>query len=82
MFSNSQVVLTLTGVLILGFSSIMGIEYQEDWHEHLVPGFGFLFSRSPEQGPELFFYLYFALTGLHALHLTIGVVAVLLSLCS
>ena len=39
--------------------------------EHLVPGPGFFSHGDPRE--ELFFYFYWAMTGLHALHVLIGI---------
>ena len=58
------------GVVFLG---IKAIEYAKDWHEHLVPVLDFAFTPQQAGPAELFFALYFAATGVHALHLTIGV---------
>jgi cytochrome c oxidase subunit 3 len=57
----------------LGFLVVKGFEYHTDYVEHLVPRFHFHWD-GPEAGhAELFFWLYFVLTGLHALHVTIGI---------
>jgi len=64
--------LLLTMLLGTMFLGVKGIEYAHKFHEHLVPGPYF---QSPGGGPkqaELFFSLYFALTGIHALHMIIG----------
>ena len=53
------------------FLAIKGIEYRKEWHEGLFPGPGFALART--QGAQLFFMLYFVMTGLHALHLLIGI---------
>ncbi|HEX3356515.1 MAG TPA: cytochrome c oxidase subunit 3 family protein [Tepidisphaeraceae bacterium] len=75
--------LLLTIILGLVFMGIKGVEWTLDYREHLVPGqfFGFDYSehlagRSPEiaQHVQLYFFLYFCMTGLHALHMVIGVV--------
>jgi cytochrome c oxidase subunit III len=64
--------------LILGsvFLGIKGIEYHEKFEEHHVPGLNFNFepgaSVSTNAHAQLFFSLYFAMTGLHALHMIIG----------
>jgi len=52
-----------------------GFEYTAHWNEHLFPGANFRFEENPAiEGPaELFFFLYFAMTGLHGLHVTIGI---------
>jgi cytochrome c oxidase subunit 3 len=73
--------LVATAALGLAFLLVKGWEYHAEFAEHLYPGRGF----RPEHGGalqdlpgmELFFVLYFATTGLHALHLTIGIVACL-----
>jgi len=64
--------LILTLVLGLVFLGIKSMEYMHKFHEHLVPGANFSFSGYPHPGPELFFSLYFAMTGLHAFHMIIG----------
>lgn len=61
------------GVLFL---VIKGSEYVHDWREHLFPGPGF--GLRAETGAEIFFWLYFAMTALHALHLAIGIATTLL----
>ena len=65
--------LGLTVALGLGFLIVKGFEYREDIEEHLVPGRDFAL---PVAAAQLFFSLYWAVTGLHAVHLTIGIVAV------
>lgn len=68
-----------TGLIIatiaLGFVflALKGTEYVQDWHQHLVPALNFSFAGPDARGVELFFYLYFVTTLLHALHLTIGI---------
>ncbi|MGH6737972.1 MAG: cytochrome c oxidase subunit 3, partial [Bradyrhizobium sp.] len=46
----------------------------EEYREHLVPGLNFDIRHG--KVAELFYFLYFTLTGLHALHLTIGIALV------
>lgn len=65
--------LAATALLGLVFLVLKAVEYHEEWTEHLVPGFGFLFSDTHQGPAELFYYLYFAMTGLHALHLLVGI---------
>ncbi len=51
------------------------IEYSHKFHENLVPGPLLRLPRSAKPNhAQLFFSLYFAMTGLHALHMVIGVV--------
>ncbi|MDX1630278.1 MAG: cytochrome c oxidase subunit 3 family protein [Thermoanaerobaculia bacterium] len=65
----------LVATLILGsvFLGIKAYEYNHKWHEHLVPGSHFALDSPYEDNVELFFCLYFAMTGMHALHMVIGV---------
>jgi cytochrome c oxidase subunit 3 len=65
--------LWLTAILGGVFMLVKGIEYAKEWHEGLVPGAGFTLH---EPGAQLFFLLYFLMTGVHALHLAIGIAAV------
>lgn len=71
----SMWLLWLTAALGTAFLVIKGIEYSHEWREHLFPGSGFVFDGSHMGGAEIFFFLYFAMTALHALHLTIGIAA-------
>jgi cytochrome c oxidase subunit 3 len=61
--------------LILGgiFLGVKAYEWNEKYVEHHIPGPSFHFEGTTEQGhAQLFFSLYFAMTGLHALHMVIG----------
>lgn len=70
----------LLGAALLGivFLAIKGFEYHKEFGEHLFPGAGFrpmdAKTVADLHGMELFFLLYFALTGLHAIHLSVGIV--------
>jgi cytochrome c oxidase subunit 3 len=58
------------------FLAIKGIEYRQEWKEHLFPGAGFAFpDQRHADGARIFYFLYFAMTALHALHLVAGIVA-------
>jgi cytochrome c oxidase subunit 3 len=66
--------LVLTILLGSVFLAVKAVEYTHKWHEHLVPGHGFQFADAALSRPaELYFSLYFAMTGMHALHMVIGV---------
>jgi cytochrome c oxidase subunit 3 len=66
--------LFLTALLGIAFIVIKGTEYRHEWSEHLFPGAGFSFDQAGlTSGAEYFFFLYFVMTGLHALHLLIGI---------
>ncbi|MDP3981462.1 MAG: cytochrome c oxidase subunit 3 family protein [Chlamydiota bacterium] len=64
--------LFLTVVLGTVFLGIKGIEYAHKFHEHLVPGRHFHYAGGMEREAQLFFSFYFAMTGMHALHMVIG----------
>ena len=66
--------LVLTIILGFVFLGIKGYEWWEKFEEHHVPGASFHLEGTPLQGQaQLFFSLYFAMTGLHALHMVVGV---------
>jgi cytochrome c oxidase subunit III len=61
--------------LILGgvFLGVKAYEWHDKYVEHHIPGPSFHLEGTTEQGhAQLFFSLYFAMTGLHALHMVIG----------
>jgi cytochrome c oxidase subunit 3 len=64
--------LLLTMVLGSVFLGIKAVEYADKFHHHLVPGAHFVFAGPDARQAEIFFSLYFAMTGLHALHMVIG----------
>jgi cytochrome c oxidase subunit III len=64
--------LLLTIVLGGTFLVIKGFEYAHKFHEHHVPGPNFVFEGEHARQVEIFLSLYFAMTGLHALHMVIG----------
>ncbi|SLN65452.1 Quinol oxidase subunit 3 [Roseivivax jejudonensis] len=66
---------TVTGLiatLALGtaFLAVKGVEYYEDIRHHLIPGHPDFPVDVP--GAEMFFSFYWAMTGLHGLHMAIG----------
>ena len=72
----------LLAVLLLtaaGFGALFlflhGFEYYQDFVEHHVPGRGFRYEggEAPANQVQLFFLLYFLMTGLHSVHVTVGV---------
>ena len=64
--------LPLTMILGAVFLGIKAVEYADKFHHHLVPGAHFAFAGPDARQAEIFFSLYFAMTGLHALHMVIG----------
>ena len=61
--------------LILGcvFLSLKYVEYHEKWVDHHIPGPGFHYAdpRYFHQA-QILFFLYFAMTGMHAIHMIVG----------
>jgi cytochrome c oxidase subunit 3 len=70
-----QVYLWLAFALGVAFLMVKGLEYAEHYREQLVPGFAFSFDGPNASQVALFFLFYYAMTGLHAAHLTAGLVA-------
>jgi cytochrome c oxidase subunit 3 len=65
--------LILTIVLGGVFLGVKAYEWNLKFEEHHVPGPSFHLEGTGEQGPaQLFFSLYFTMTGLHALHMVVG----------
>jgi cytochrome c oxidase subunit III len=56
----------------LTFLVVKYFEYKAKFDHHLVPGHSFHFEGPYGDQVEIFFSLYFAMTGLHALHMLIG----------
>lgn len=65
--------LAITAALGLAFLAVKGIEYADDISKALVPGPRFSLSPPPT---ELFWMLYWIMTGIHAIHLSAGVLVV------
>ena len=72
------VTIFLIATLLLGsvFLGIKAVEYHEKYVEHHIPGLNFSFEPGSDIATnahtQLFFSLYFAMTGLHALHMIVG----------
>jgi cytochrome c oxidase subunit 3 len=65
--------LAATAVLGLAFLFCKGLEYRDDLAKHLFPGADF--ALAPPQ-TELFWTLYWIMTGIHAVHLSAGIAIV------
>jgi cytochrome c oxidase subunit III len=72
---KQQVVIFLILTILLGavFLGVKVVEYKEKFDHHLVPGHGFVWEGPNRNAAEIFYSLYFAMTGLHALHMIIGI---------
>lgn len=84
-----KLILNLVATAVLGaaFLGIKAVEYTQEYHEHLIPGLNFAMPHDDHAGAaasppiderrfEMFFVLYFFMTGLHAIHLIIGIALV------
>ena len=82
------VMLILTTIFGLIFIGVKGIEYHEKWEKHHIPGASYDISEfvnptaASNEAPlaqdmaektQVFFFLYFVMTGMHALHMIIGI---------
>jgi cytochrome c oxidase subunit 3 len=69
--------LLATAALGTIFMVVKGAEYYQHYLDGEVPGLNWTYSGPYGNQVQLFFLAYFALTGLHSLHLTIGIGIVL-----
>ena len=83
------IMLILTTFFGLVFIGVKYVEYHEKWEKHHIPGAHFDVSEFVRPGDyglkekplapdmaektQVFFFLYFAMTGMHALHMIIGI---------
>jgi len=72
--NRTWLVVFLTATVILGFVflGIKAVEYAQKFEHHLIPGHHFSITGTDPNNAQIFFSLYFAMTGLHALHMIIG----------
>ena len=73
--SNKFTILFLVLTLLLGlvFLGIKSMEYYHKFEEGHIPGSHFTFPEPYRQHAQVFFALYFGMTGLHALHMIVGI---------
>ena len=64
----------IVATMILGmvFLVVKYFEYKDKFTHHTVPGPNFVWDGQYPAGAEIFYSLYFCMTGLHALHMIIG----------
>jgi cytochrome c oxidase subunit 3 len=72
---RKALVLFLLATMALGgvFLGVKAVEYTHKFHDHLVPGPLFRYPGADARQAEIFFSLYFAMTGLHATHMVVGI---------
>src|SRR5690349_13118002 len=65
--------LALTLILDCVFLVLKYVEYHEKWEDHHIPGPGFQYADARYfHQAQILFFLYFAMTGMHALHMIVG----------
>src|SRR5262249_15951634 len=64
----------IAGTMVLGaiFLAIKFYEYYEKYKEGLIPGAHFVWHGKDGVHASIFFLFYFIMTGMHALHMIIG----------
>jgi cytochrome c oxidase subunit 3 len=73
--------LSFTVVCAFAFLVIKGFEYAEKFKDHLYPGVGFntnadTLHQANMNHAQLFYALYFGMTGLHAVHVIVGIIVI------
>ncbi len=79
--SRRTQVLWLAATMVLGltFLGVKAVEYMDKYRDHLIPFRGMFhpeFHLAPNidiNRVQMFYWIYFAMTGLHALHMIIGI---------
>ena len=73
--TRKTAVMFLLLTILLGsvFLGIKGVEYYHKYDESLIPGHDFHFEKADPRHAQIFFSFYFVMTGMHALHMVIGI---------
>jgi cytochrome c oxidase subunit 3 len=74
--NKRALILFLIFTLLLGcvFLGVKYVEYHEKWVDHHIPGPGFRYAEPRYfHQAQILFFLYFAMTGMHAIHMVVGV---------
>ncbi|MFN8059798.1 MAG: cytochrome c oxidase subunit 3 family protein [Vicinamibacterales bacterium] len=69
---GQMVFLVLTMILGAVFLGVKVVEYADKFNHHLIPGPHFVFEGAWAKQAQIYYSLYFAMTGLHALHMIVG----------
>jgi cytochrome c oxidase subunit 3 len=72
---RNLIIAYLSATILLGgvFLGVKAVEYTQKFVHHEVPGPHFIVPEGLPRQSELFFSLYFCMTGLHALHMVVGI---------
>lgn len=65
--------LAVTMLLGAVFLTLKGVEYADHIQHGIKPGVYYSFAEMPSHGAMLFFTLYYFMTGLHAIHMCVGI---------
>ncbi len=78
--NNRRVLWCCLGAIGIGVTFLLlkfGLEWGDDFHKHLFPvGRDFHFAGALEPGARLFYVFYFIGTGLHGVHMLVGIALV------
>jgi cytochrome c oxidase subunit III len=72
---NKRLIVFLILTIFLGaaFLGLKGLEYYQHYEDHKIPGYNFSFEPAYAKSAALFMCFYFVMTGVHALHMIIGI---------
>jgi cytochrome c oxidase subunit 3 len=75
---RKRLLIGLALAIILGtvFMVIKGVEYYHHYQHQEFPGLSFNYKGAHPDQAQVFFFLYFAMTGVHAVHLSVGIILV------
>jgi cytochrome c oxidase subunit 3 len=75
---RARLVFFLLVTLFLGlvFLGVKVIEYGDKYNHHLIPGISFFVEGPNARQVQIFYSFYFAMTGMHALHMIIGAIVI------
>jgi cytochrome c oxidase subunit 3 len=74
------ILLSVTALLGVAFMAIKAAEYAGHFNDGMVPGLNWQYAGPRQAEVQLFMLAYFTMTGLHAVHLTVAIVIVLIML--
>lgn len=69
---KAKLALLITIICGFAFMGIKYIEYSHKFHEGLLPGKYFAYAQAQHSNLALYFSFYFVMTGLHGIHVLIG----------
>ena len=71
---GAALLIAATMALAAVFLAIKGVEYGQKWEDALIPGVRWAPPAGADARLNLFYALYFVMTGTHALHMLVGLV--------